>query len=66
MRQNLFPFINFENPLYFSAELEVKFGLNSGTARNLFFLKTLIENQNVDQIRRVANSHLIFWFYETG
>ena len=37
MRRNFFPFINFENPLYFSAELEVKFGLTSGTARNNFF-----------------------------
>ena len=39
-----FPFINFEHPLYISTKREVKFGLTSGTARNLIFLQTLIES----------------------
>ena len=36
-RRKFFPFINFENPLYFLAELEVPFGLTFVIARNLIF-----------------------------
>jgi hypothetical protein len=51
--QKFFPFINFENPLYFLAELKVKFGLTSGTA--YFFCKPY-QNKNVDGNKEQDNS----------
>jgi hypothetical protein len=36
--RTFFPLIKFENPLFFSAKLEVKFSLTFGIARNLFEL----------------------------
>ena len=42
-RRKFFPFINFENPLYFSAKLEVKFGLTFVIARNLIFFANHIQ-----------------------
>ena len=57
-----FPIINFENP---STKLEVKFAVTSQTARNLISFA----NPNRIKMRTqfpIPNSHLRFWFYETG